>query len=67
MDSVFPGKKVEFCSAVVVVLCVMVSALALGKAKALKEACLEAAKESVDVAKNATGRRFEPHQTHFLY
>ena len=50
----------------VVVLCVMVSALALGKAKALKEACLEAAKESVDVAKNAKGRRFEPHQTHFL-
>ena len=49
-----------------VVLCVMVSALALGKAKALKEACLEAAKESVDVARNATGRRFEPHQTHFL-
>lgn len=44
----------------------MVSALALGKAKALKEACLEAVKESVDVAKNATGRGFEPNQTHFL-
>ena len=42
----------------------MVSAVALGKAKALKEACLEAVKESVDVAKNATGRRFEPNQTH---
>ncbi|WZN67371.1 hypothetical protein HKI87_19g89460 [Chloropicon roscoffensis] len=35
----------------------MVSALALGKAKALKEACLEAVKESVDVAKNATDGR----------